>query len=95
MRAADQVIGGLMLVAGAAITLVFGGGSIAILLHEFGLVMEGRPQVGGLMEALLVVPIVGGAPALRGVVLARMGWRRIRPPVEPPAIQPTDSGDAP
>jgi hypothetical protein len=95
MRAADQVIGGLMMLFGAAITAVFGGGAIAILVHQFTLVMQGRPQVGGLMEALLVAPSVGGAPALLGLVLARKGWRRIRPPPESPDAAPTDLGDAP
>jgi hypothetical protein len=95
MRAADQVIGGLMMLFGAAITAVFGGGAIAVLVHQFALVMQGRPQVGGLMEALLVAPIVGGAPALLGLVLARMGWRRIHPPAEPPEGHPSDFGDAP
>lgn len=94
-RVAQKLLGALMLAAGAAIALVFGGGAIAILLHQFGLVMQGRPQVAGLMETLLVAPIVGGAPALLGLVLVRMGWRRIRPPVEPPAVAPTDFGDAP
>ena len=95
MRAADVLIGGVMILFGGGIALLFGGGAIAILLHEFGLVVEGRPQVGGLMEALLVAPIVGGAPALLGLVLARMGWRRIRPLEAPPAVAPTDFGGEP
>lgn len=94
-RAAHVAIGAIMMAVGLAIALVFGGGAIAILLQQFALVMQGRPQVAGLMETLLVAPIVGGAPALLGLVLARMGWRRIRPPAEPPTASPTDFGDAP
>jgi hypothetical protein len=96
MRTADRFVGGLMMLIGAAIVLVFGGGAVAVLVNQFALVIQGRPQVGGLMEALLVAPIVGGAPALLGLVLARMGWRRVRPP--PPGSlsgEPADRGDAP
>jgi len=84
------IAGVLMIVAGLAITAVFGGGAIAILAQQITLAVQGRPHVGGLMEALLVAPIVGGAPALLGLVLARMGWRRIRPP-----LAPTDHGGEP
>lgn len=80
----DAAIGGVMVLAGLAITTVFGGGAIAILAQQVALVVDGRPKVGALMEVLLVAPLVGGAPALLGLVLARNGWRRIRPLPETP-----------
>ena len=80
MPAADWIVGSLMMAAGAAIALVFGGGLVAFLVTDIGDVIRGTPNVGRLMTTLLVGPIVGGAPALLGLVLVRMGWRRIRPP---------------
>lgn len=76
--AVDKLAGALMMAAGAAITVVFGGGLVLFLWLDIAALMRGAPDVTRLMSTLLVGPIVGGAPALLGLVLARMGWRRWR-----------------
>jgi hypothetical protein len=54
---------------------------------------RGSAQNLSLMQTVVVGPIVGGVPALLGVVLARQGWRRLRP--EPEPLEPGDLEDAP
>ena len=77
----------LMMAAGVTITVVFGGGLVLFLWMDIADLMRGSADATRLMSTLLVGPIVGGAPALLGLALVRMGWRRWRPL--------TDIGDEP
>jgi hypothetical protein len=73
-----RLLGILMMAAGLAITVVFGGGLAIFLWVDLARLADGSVNVGRLMSTLLVGPIVGGAPALLGLVLAQKGWRRWR-----------------
>ena len=86
MSGGQQLLGALMVAAGAAITVVFGGGLVLFLWMDIADLMRGSADATRLMSTLLVGPIVGGAPALLGLVLVRKGWRRWRLPA-------TDFGD--
>lgn len=84
---ASRIAGLLMIAAGIATFAAFGGGLVSVVAHQATALMQKRAEVGGLMTTLLVAPIVGVAPALLGLVLARNGWRRLR--------SPTEAGDEP
>ncbi|HEX7948341.1 MAG TPA: hypothetical protein VF495_26990 [Phenylobacterium sp.] len=88
-----QLVGVAMIATGVAIAVVFGGGLVLFLWTDVANVMRGSAQNLSLMQTVVVGPIVGGVPALLGVVLARRGWRRLRPQPEPP--EPDDLEDAP
>ncbi|WP_293904585.1 hypothetical protein [Phenylobacterium sp.] len=66
-----------MMAAGAAIAAVFGGGTAVFLWRSFANALSGA-HFGDVMTTVIVAPLVGGVPALLGVVLAQMGWRRFR-----------------
>ena len=91
----NRLVGVGMIAAGAAIVVVFGGGLVLFLWTVVANLMRGAPQNMSRMQTVLVGPIVGGVPALLGVVLARQGWRRLRPPPEPAASSPSDFEDTP
>jgi hypothetical protein len=87
----NPLVGVGMIAAGLAIAVVFGGGLVLFLWTDVANLMRGAPHSMSLMQTVLVGPIVGGVPALLGLVLARRGWQRLRPRPEPPA----DLEDAP
>lgn len=72
-----------MIIAGAAIALVFAGGLLVFLWADAGALMRGTANTPRLMSMILVGPIVGLAPALLGLALARRGWRRFRGKLSP------------
>ena len=72
----QRLTGAAMIAAGLAIAVVFGGGLIIYLWTEIAAMLRGAGRPAGMMSALLMGPIVGVAPALLGLVLVRMGWRR-------------------
>lgn len=78
-RSGQVILGGVLMAAGLAIAVVFGGGLIAFLWVDLAKLADGTVDAGRLISTLLVGPIVGGAPALLGVVLVRKGWRRWYP----------------
>ena len=67
-----------MMLAGAVIAGVFGGGLALFLWVDTRTLMQGATNATHLMTTVLIGPIVGLAPALLGVVLAQKGWRRLR-----------------
>ncbi|WP_293682191.1 hypothetical protein [uncultured Phenylobacterium sp.] len=75
----QRLIGVAMITAGAAIAVVFGGGLLLFLWEEIAAGIRGSPRPMNLMSILLIGPLVGVAPALLGVALARRGWQRCRP----------------
>lgn len=83
----NQLIGVAMMLAGAAITVMFGGGLVLFLWSDIQNLMRGSPQNMSLMQTVLVGPIVGGVPALLGLVLMRRGWRRLRPSLRTPTSE--------
>ena len=87
----NRLVGVAMIAAGVAITLLFGGGLVLFLWMDVANLMRGSPQNLSLVQTVVVGPIVGGVPALLGVVLARQGWRRLRPQPEPPADEFEDA----
>ena len=84
----NQLVGVAMIAAGGAIAVVFGGGLVLFLWTDVAELMAGAPQSLSLMQTVLVGPIVGGVPALLGLVLAHRGWRWLRPlPVDPTYLE--------
>lgn len=75
---AARALGVGMILAGVAIFGMFGVGLAGVAVHQVSTLLDRHAEVGGLMTTLLVAPIIGFAPALLGLVLARNGWRRLR-----------------
>lgn len=74
-----RLLGLLMIVAGAAIAVVFAGGLVVFAWVEVANLIAGSANPNRFLSVVLMGPIVGLAPALLGLVLARNGWRRLRP----------------
>ncbi|HEY3798738.1 MAG TPA: hypothetical protein VGL58_10330 [Caulobacteraceae bacterium] len=76
-----KVVGWLMLVVGALMTLLCGACTLTMLVAGLG--SGGRSEAGlGVVIAGMGL-VIGGVPTLGGLVLIWAGWRILRPPPTP------------